>query len=402
MSRARLSAIIGNFLEHYDTALFGFVAPFIAPLFFPESTPLTALILTYGMLPLGIVTRPLGALFFGWIGDKYGRRQALFYSLLGMAMVTMGMGSLPFYPLLLALGRMLQSFCAAGESIGGAIFVLENTKATKRDLMSSLYDVSSIGGILTASLLVSTLSRLGSFETSWRILFWCGGLTALLGFFLRLGIKDTPECLITQETPPPFSLKEKSYLLLPIIFASGFSYVTYSLAFTLMNGYIPLITPFLREEVIEANTGLLVLDLLLLPCFGYLAQRIGKEKVMLFGTVGAVLGAIPLFASLSGASLGTIFLVRLLLIVCGVAFAAPYHSWSLERVPLEYRYRVLSLGSALGSQLIGAPATVICLGLYQLTGWHGAPSLYLIATGLLASVTIYQNKGLFKRPAEGY
>ncbi len=77
--RHRLAAMIGNILEHYDNVLFGLLVPFIAPLFFPHSDPLTALILTYGMLPLGILMRPLGSLFFGWMGDRWGRTRALFF-----------------------------------------------------------------------------------------------------------------------------------------------------------------------------------------------------------------------------------------------------------------------------------------------------------------------------------
>src|SRR5579872_7035410 len=133
MPRFRFAGMIGNLLEHYDRALFGLLAPFIAPLFFEGKDPLTALILTYGMLPLGILSRPLGSLFFGWIGDRFGRREALFYSLLGMAFTTIGIGFLPIYaqigalaPLLLAFGRLLQNFFDAGETAGGAIAVLEN------------------------------------------------------------------------------------------------------------------------------------------------------------------------------------------------------------------------------------------------------------------------------------
>src|SRR5580692_11516409 len=131
--RTRCIGIIGNIFEHYDNALFGLLAPFIASQFFETSDPITALILTYGILPLGIVFRPIGSLFFGWIGDRYGRRQALCLSLTGMAIATISMGCLPTYatagivaPCLLALCRILQNFFASGENVGGAIFLLEH------------------------------------------------------------------------------------------------------------------------------------------------------------------------------------------------------------------------------------------------------------------------------------
>ena len=140
--RNQISGIIGNLLEHYDTALFGLLAPFLAPIFFPNQNSLNGLILTHSILCSGILIRPFGALFFGWIGYIFGRRQALSLSLLGTAFVTIGIGFLPTYekvgiyaPLFLTLGKMLQSFFAAAEFIGGAIFVLEHTPQEKQSLL---------------------------------------------------------------------------------------------------------------------------------------------------------------------------------------------------------------------------------------------------------------------------
>lgn len=400
MFRDRLAGVIGNLLEHYDSALFGLLAPFIAPLFFEQKDPITALILTYMIFALGIFTRPLGSLFFGWIGDRYGGRQALFYSLLGMALVTMGMGLLPIYreigivaPILLAVGRMLQSFCAAGEAVGGAIFVLEHTTQSKRGLISSLYGSSTIGGILIASALVTFMSSKGYIQENWRLLFWGGGITAVLGLCLRLAAKDGAEFVKTVERPKEnwfFLLGKHRAAFLSIILASGFSYVTYSLAFTLMNGYIPLVTTLSKTDVMKVNTLLLVLDMILLPCFGYLANKWGKERVMLAGVISSIAGAVPLFALLDQATLTTVIGVRLAIMVCGVAFAAPYYAWAIEQIPASHRYRIVSLGGALGTQLIGAPTSAICLWLYKVSGWCAAPGLYLIAAGLGASWAVYR------------
>ncbi len=396
--RGRFAGIIGNILGHYDTALFGLLAPFIAPLFFNKSDPVTALILTYGMMPLGIITKPLGSLFFGWMGDRFGRKQALFCSLLGMAIVTASMGCLPIYsqagilaPCLLALGRMLQSFCAAGESTGASIFVLENTPLTQRSLMSSFYDVSSMSGTLIASGLVTFFCMQGWAETGWRLLFWMGGLTAFFGLFLRLKTQEGKEFQSrAKKWNLMQTLKDHKGALASIIIASGFSYTTYALAFTLMNGYVPLVTSLTKADVMKVNTVLLAIDMLLLPCFGYLAHRFGKEKVMFAGALGSAIGAIPLFYCLNGAGLAMVTIVRLSIVICGVAFAAPYHAWKLELIPPSHRYTILSLGCTFGSQLIGAPTSAICLWLYQKLGYVWAPGLYLMAIGALAGVVIYR------------
>lgn len=398
--RYSFAGIIGNLLEHYDSALFALLAPFLAPLFFGEQDPVTALILTYGILPLGFLTRPLGSLFFTWLGDHLGRRQALFCSLLGMAIITIGIGTLPTYheigmwaPLFLAFAKMVQSFCAAGESTTGAIFVLEHTEVSKRGVVGSLYDSSSICGILVASGIVTFMSSQGFLEESWRLLFWAGGGTAILGFFLRISAKDEikfEDVAKTKKIKWILSLKENKGALIAIIVASGFSHITYALSFTLMNGYIPLITSLSKTEVMEVNTLLLIVDMCLLPCFGYLANKFGKEKMMLTGALCSVLGAIPLFSLLEHASIGTVVFVRLAIITSGVAFAAPYYAWAMERIASPHRYLILSLGGALGSQLIGAPTSATCLWLYKTFNWTAAPALYLVLGGIAAGFVVVQ------------
>ena len=397
-SKDRLIGMIGNILEHYDNALFGLLAPFIAPLFFPHTDPLTALILTYGMLPLGILMRPLGSVFFGWIGDRMGRTKALFCSLSGMAFSTILIGCLPTYAeagiyasLFLACSRMLQNFCASGESVGGAVFVLEHTDVSKRSFMSAIYDASSIGGILLASALVTLFSYWGDISQNWRFLFWFGALSAVFGIFLRCKAQEGREYekVGMWEKGHLFSLiKEHRSALVAVICVSGFSYTTYSLAFTLMNGYVPLVTSLSKTAVMGANTLLLVLDMFLLPLFGYIASKQGKEKVMWVAAWASVFCALPLFYMLQGAGLMVVMIARLMIVTLGVAFSAAYHAWSQERVPPAARYTILSLGYALGSQLIGAPTAAISLWLYKQWGWFGAPALYLMVTAMVAAYFI--------------
>jgi MFS transporter, MHS family, proline/betaine transporter len=397
-ARDRLAGFIGNFLEHYDNALFGLLTPFLAPLFFEGKDPVTALILTYGMLPLGLATRPLGSLFFGWIGDRLGPRYALTLTLTGMGLVTIAMGSIPLYreigpwaPFFLALGRMLQGFFAAGEVSGGAIFLMEKSLPTERSILSSLYDACSLGGALLASGLVTYLSARELIEEEWRYLFWVGGVTALLGLFLRWSSGKSEFFIAAPRND------EKLIALLKIQFkpffqlflASGFCYTTYAFGFTLMNGFIPLVTNLSKTEAMRVNTLLLVYDMLLLPLIGILASRFGKEKIMLAGAASSVFLAVPLFHLLGSASLGICIAVRAAIITSGVIFSAPYYAWAIEQVPPRHRYLILSLAGALGSQLIGMPASAICLWLYKQLGWSFAPGLYLLASGAAGGLAVF-------------
>lgn len=395
MNSNRLSGFIGNILEHYDSALFGLLAPFIAPLFFDASDPLTALILTYGILPLGMVAKPIGSVVFGRIGDLIGRREALSFSLVGMAVATFSIGLIPTYqeigliaPCLLAVLRMLQAFFAAGEAVGGAIFILENSKCTKRAFLSSLYDASTIFGILLASSAVTILAYYQVIEYSWRYLYFAGAFTALFGFYLRYRVKEVPLQKRQKKNSFLQDIREERGSLLKIILASGFSYSTYAIPFSLMNGFVPLVTDVSKAEVMQINTGLLVVDMALLPFFGYLALRFGKERVMAGGAFCILFGAIPLFCLLPGSSFFTVACIRLLIVISGVAFAAPYYAWAMELVPFEKRYTIMALGNALGSLCLGAPAAAISLFLFQYTGWVFAPGLYLFFGALAVTLVI--------------
>lgn len=408
--RDRLIGMIGNILEHYDNALFGLLAPFLAPLFFEKSDPLTGLILTYCMLPLGILMRPLGSIFFGWIGDLFGCTRALCCSLFGMAIATVAMGCLPVYaevgyfaPLFLALGRILQNFCAAGESVGGAIYILERTDRPKKNLMSGIYDASSVAGILLASAMVTLFSYQGIIFDKWRVLFWIGGVVAISGILFRLKASEGEEYIHAKKLPRGnliSLIKEHRAALIAIICVAGFSHTTFFLAFTLMNGFVPLITSLSKTQVMGANTLLLFVDMLFLPMFATLASRIGREKMMLAAAGTSMFCAIPLFCCLKGASLLVVILIRFVIMGLGVAFSSTYHSWSQDRVPSEARYTILSLGYALGSQVIGAPTVALCLWLYKETGWFGAPALYLMVTAALAAFFVrkYFNQRVVLKP----
>ncbi|MGL4348067.1 MAG: MFS transporter [Chlamydiales bacterium] len=394
--RNQISGIIGNLLEHYDTALFSLLAPFLAPIFFTNKDPLTALIFTYSILCSGFLVRPIGAILFGWIGDSFGRKQALSISLLGMSITTICIGFIPSYreiglcaPILLTIGRMSQSFFAAGESTGGAIFVLENTSKGKQELFSGLYDACAIGGMLIASAITSYMSRYTDLESTWRILFWGGGATAIIGCYLRCS--NITHNVIRDKLSLLSILKKNKKVLISIIIASGFSYSIYSLAFSLMNGYIPLITSFSKTTMLQINTILIGIDMLLLPLFGYLSNRLGMEKVMITGATLASVCAIPLFAILQHGTLPIIILVRIIIVVLGVSFSATYHAWTLNLTTPCKRYLILSLAYAFGSQCIGMPTASICLWLYKITNWSGAPGIYLMCLGILASWTIYSS-----------
>ncbi len=372
------TAITGNFLEHYDQALFGFIAPFLAPEIFPTSEPLQALIYTYALMPLGLLSRPLGALLFGWLGDRIGRKKTLSITLIGMALTTGMMGFFPpAAPLLWGLSRLLQNFFAAGEIPGGALYLLEETK--NRTVWSSLYDASGILGILAAS---GAVFLGASFGIPWKYFFWFGFTTGIAGFLVRQTIEDQ-----ISESPKVNLWKYKKEIG-TIASVSGFSYANYYMLTTFFNGFLPLVSPITQAEAIGMNTLLLFADLLLLPCFGWIAAKVGKEKLMLAGILLAIGSVATLLRLADGATFGAAILIRLSMTVFGVAVAAPFHAWAIETAPPQHRYLTIALGSAIGSRLLGAPAPAAALFLFQNTGIIEAAAIPTLLTALFAAAAL--------------
>lgn len=383
--RRYFSATLGNLLKHYDQAIYSCLIPFLAPLFFPHEDPVYSLLAAYALLPLGLISKPLGAYVFGLIGDKWGRKLSLSISLLGMGLSTGAIGCLPTFeeagalaPCLLSLLRLLQNFFSAGETTGGALFLLEQTPKEKRGLTSSLFEASGMLGIVGAALGVAFLGK-----TYWRELFWLGALSGAIGLLLRRKIVEAPA--------PSFSEKwtlSDWKAMIAIAAVSGFSYANYYLLSTFLNGFLPLVSKVSLEEALSLQSLLLALDFFLLPFFGWLSLKISKEKLVFTAVfLGAVL-SYPLFLCLDGATVWIAGAVRIVFMVIGVLLAAPYHAWAMERAPETKRFRISAMGSAIGGRLIGAPVPALSLWLYTQTGWIGSPAIPLIFSALLGGLAL--------------
>jgi len=389
------AASTGNLFEHYDKALFAFLAPFLAPLFFETSSPITALIYTYAMMPLGLFSRPFGALIFGRIGDRKGRKSALYLTLLGMALTTILMGCIPTYktagwiaPSLLALGRLVQNFFASGETTGGSLLILESCSEERRSFYNGLYGCSTILGILFASFGVTVLSFQGSIETTWRILYWIGGLTGILGLFMRFTVVEGEVSAKPRVSVLPLLWKYRFQFLM-IIFTSGFSYANYYMVTSFLNGYLPLIGSITGGKAMQANTYILGFDFLLLPLAGILATRFPKDKLLLFfGGLICIL-AIPLYSFFATASLMVVMVIRLVFVSLGVGFSVLLAPFYQDLIPEESRYTLIAFGNAIGSQLLGTSACSFSFFLYKQTGWAASPALYLMGLAAVAIFTVY-------------
>jgi MFS family permease len=192
MSRKKtfFAGIFGNTLEWYDFTAYAFFAPILAKLFFPLSNPFTSLLLTFGVFALSFLVRPVGALFFGYIGDHFGRRTALIISIIVMSLPTLFLGLLPNYatigiaaPVLLTILRMTQGLAVSGELTSATSFLVEHAHEKRRGFAGSLAMWSAFIGITLSSIVVTSITMAITDQQlttwGWRVPFVLGGL---LGF----------------------------------------------------------------------------------------------------------------------------------------------------------------------------------------------------------------------------
>ncbi len=185
-------------------------------------------------------------------------------------------------------------------------------------------------------------------------------------------------------------MKKDWIAIMAIVAASGFSCMTYMMGIPFINSLLTISSPLSEAELGSMNISLILVDIAMLPLCGLLAAKFGKEKFMLAGAAIMVITAIPLFHSLNNADYMTALFARLLIIIAGVAFAAPFRLWAKELIPVERRCTSLNIGCTLGHFLIEAPAGVVCLWAYQSTGWIGSPGIYFAIIALLAVFAVYR------------
>lgn len=201
--KAVAAGAIGQGLENYDFAVYGFLAAVLAALFFPQESPTAALLSTYIALAAGFVARPFGGYVLGLIGDKGGRRNALVIIVVGMSLATFAIGLLPTYaqigvlaPILLFVLRLAQGFTAGADHGNASAFIVEYSPDSKRGFYGSWQQFAVIAGVLFASGLTVLLTTVVSAETlnawAWRLPFLFALVPGLFGLYMRLRIPETP------------------------------------------------------------------------------------------------------------------------------------------------------------------------------------------------------------------
>lgn len=395
MTKKDASIFIGNLLNHFDTALYGFLVPILAPVFFADSEPVIRLIYTYSVLAISILVRPIGVIIFGSIAKTGGAALALSYSLTGMAASTMVIGFLPGYafagylsPILLILTKIFGEIFAAGEVSISKLYVLEDKKADKAFRVSYFYPVSSMGGIILASIVSNIIISCDS-DGLWRFGFIIGGVTGVIGYILRkyAVIDDVKPKTESVALALPNLWRHRAVIFKSAM-VSGFSYLTYVIPFVLMNGFLPFITNITFHEMMKLNSFLLIFDMVMILLIGKLVTPFKPRLLMKVASFILLITIIPLWWGLQSFGFYYVSFVRLWIIVWGVIFLLPLNLWLYNLVKSSDKYTLIGIGTTLGDAIIGRTAPALCLFLWYATDNILSIAAYIAFLALLTSIVL--------------
>ncbi|MDR1921147.1 MAG: MFS transporter [Candidatus Adiutrix sp.] len=397
--KSTAAAAFGTFLEYYDFSCYGYVAAMLSSRFFPSDNPTVSLLATMAVFGSAFVVRPFGGIFFGLIGDKFGRKASLLITVILMGAISSCIGVLPTYeqigimaPVLLVIFRLLQGFSAGGEIGGAASYIREWAPPERRSLYISFIPSIAVLGkaaaagaaALAASLFVDQNS-----DWAWRAPFLLA-LPLMLGcLYLRLKIEDSPE--FSQLAKSGGLSKAPMKELFSTYLASVSKLFCCSLAQNI-GTYIGTVyvAVYMRMflNMPAASVGLTVLiaitcAALLIPFFGSLTDKIGAKKMLAAAYICYIILSYPMYKLMGQGSLGlTIFALVVTMIPYTLCQAGSYAMYP-ELLPTRVRSTGVSFAHSLGAVVGGGLMPYAVTLLIDKTGDIMFPTYLLILTGIL-------------------
>lgn len=415
VKRVVAASVAGTTMEWYDHFIYASAAALVFPrLFFPESEPIVATMLSLITYSVAFVTRPLGAAIFGHFGDKHGRKAVLITTLLIMGIGTTLIGALPTFaqigiaaPVLLVILRFIQGIALGGEWGGAALMVGEHSsgKGGRRGLLGSLVQVASPLGLLIAngvfSLVTYLVSEEAFFAWGWRIPFLSSAILVILALWIRMQIQESPlfeaaEAVEAEEkkTRSPLGEVLTSHwknVLIAIGSRIG-SDVTFYIFNVLVLVYGTTVLGLPRQVLLVAVLFGAASQAVTIPIWGYFADRIGRRPILITGAIGAAVWGFAFFPLLRSDSTLLIILAPVVGNFFIAAMWGPLASYVPELFPTKVRYTGAGVSFQTAGVFGGALAPIISTALIaQFNSWVPV-AIYLAAMLVLLVVSVFAAK----------
>ncbi|MFI8951403.1 MFS transporter [Streptomyces sp. NPDC053750] len=412
LRRSVAAGAVGVFVHWFDWAAYAYLAGTVATVFFPAEDSTTGLLAVFGVFAVSFGIRPIGALVFGPLGDRIGRKRTLSLVIFMMSGATLTIGLLPGYasigiaaPVLLVVLRLIQGFAAGGEFGSAASFLAESAPRRRRGFGVSWLEVGSLLGFLAGSFVFLLLSagldddQLTSW--GWRIPFLVSAPLGVIGFVIRNKIEDTPEyrALEAGGTVPSSPAREllRSHRR-QLLQAAGLMAAMHVPFYAVLTYLVTYETDHLGHSAGSAallSTVISLLGLVLVPLFGTLSDRVGRKPVFVGATAALLVVSTPAFLLMRTGLVGT-WIAGLLLGVILAAILGTYAVWSAEIFPTRTRQSGLSVAYNITAALFAGTVPYLMTVLISATGSTLVPGPYLMVFavgGLIAALSLKETAG---------
>lgn len=403
--KAITGASIGNAVEWFDFAIYGFLAVFIAAQFFPAGNETAALLNTFAIFAAAFFMRPLGGFVFGPLGDRIGRQRVLALVILLMSAATLGIGLLPTYeaigvlaPLLLLVLRCLQGFSAGGEYGGGAVYLAEFATDARRGVTITFMVWSGVLGFLLGSITVTVLQALLPAESmeswGWRIPFLIAGPLGLVGLYIRLKLTDTPQFAELSETnqvsesPLREAVSTSWRRILQVIGLMIVFNIGYYVVFAFFPSYFIKTLNFSATVAFVSITLACLVALVLILPLAMLSDRIGRKPLLIGGSVAFAVLGYPLFLLLNTGSVVAAIAAHCVLAAIESVYVSTAVSAAVELFATRVRFSGFSIGYNICVAVFGGTTPYIVTWLTATTDNSIAPAYYLVIAAVVSLGTV--------------
>ncbi|EPH0092454.1 MFS transporter [Pluralibacter gergoviae] len=404
LRKVAAAAAVGNFVEWFDFAVYGFLATVIAAQFFSQSLPQAALLQTFAVFAVAFALRPLGGVVFGMLGDKFGRKRILSVTVLLMAASTTVIGLLPDYhqigvaaPLLLTLARCVQGFSAGGEYAGACAYVMEHSPDNSRAWYGSFLPVSTFTAFAAAAVMVfgldAALSPAQMGLWGWRIPFLVAAPLGLIGVYLRLRMEETPAfraALAESDGVPhaPFAetVRQQGGNILRLGAFIALTALSFYMFTTFFSTFLQTEAGFSRASALLVSTVALLFAAALCPPAGLLCDRIGRRKTMALTALWAIVSVYPAWRLAGSGHLWAAIAGDLMLAVGAVLSGVVTATLLSEVFPTRARYTASAITYNVAYTIFGGTAPLVATWLIGYTGSSVSPAWYLGAVAIMALI----------------
>jgi len=405
--RVAAASLAGTTLEFYDHFIYGAAAALVFPkLFFPQSEPLVATLLSLASYGVAFVARPLGAAVFGHFGDKLGRKSILFITLLMMGLATFLIGCLPTFaqvgmlaPVLLVLLRIVQGLALGGEWGGAAIMVNElDPSGKRRGLLGAVVQIAAPIGLLLANgvfaLVTWQVSEEAFLNWGWRVPFLLSAVLVGVGLYIRMKVQESQvfekEAKGRGEHAPIMEVLRHYKPQLAIAFFARLGGDIAFYIFTLfLLYYVPAKMGLPKSIALNAVLFGAVAQILFIPVAGWLADRIGRRPTLMIGGIGGAIWAFVFMQMVQSGSPTAIMTASFVGMVLVSFMFSPLASFLPELFATRVRVTGASLGFQFAGVFGGALAPLIATGLVARFDSLTPVAIYLAIVSALIAVAAF-------------